>query len=47
MSPSVILSAAKDLMMLPTEYGLDGDEMLPFDFAQGRRCAQHDKRCVP
>jgi hypothetical protein len=37
--PAVILSAAKDLMALATEYGLDGDEMLRF--------AQHDRRRVP
>jgi hypothetical protein len=34
MSPSVILSAAKDLMAVATEHSIDGDEMLRF--------AQHD-----
>ena len=34
MSPSVILSVAKDLMALATEHFIDGDEMLRF--------AQHD-----
>jgi hypothetical protein len=38
MSPSVILSVAKDLMALVTEHGIDGDEMLRF--------AQHDRRRV-